>query len=66
VGDGAAGFGTVGEAGGVAEEGVAGVGDAVEERAEDGEAAEAGIEDADGGAGGHGWTVSADSESEVR
>jgi hypothetical protein len=51
AGDGAAGFGAVGEAGGVAEEGVAGVRQAVDEGAEDGEAAEAGVEDADGRSG---------------
>jgi hypothetical protein len=49
AGDGAAGFGAVGETGGIAEEGEAGVGETLDECAEDGEAAEAGIEDADGG-----------------
>jgi len=49
AGDGAAGLGAVGETGGVAEEGKPGAGETLDECAEDGEAAEAGIEDADGG-----------------
>ena len=51
AGDGAAGLGAVGEAGGVADEGEAGLRGAADEGAQDGEAAEAGIEDADGGWG---------------
>ena len=50
--DGSLGFGAVGEAGGVAEEDVVGVWNAVQEGAEDGEAAEAGVEDTNGGGGG--------------
>ena len=49
AGDGAAGLGAVGQAGGVAEKGEAGLRHAVDEGAEDGESAEAGIENADGG-----------------
>ncbi len=49
AGDGAARLGAVGQAGGVADEGEAGRGHAIDEGAEDGEAAEAGVEDADGG-----------------
>ena len=48
AGDGAAGLGAVREAGGVAEEGEAGLRHALDEGAQDGEAAEAGVEDADG------------------
>ena len=51
AGDGFAGFGAVGETGGVAEVDVVGVGDQREQGAEDGEAAEAGVEDAYGGVG---------------
>ena len=51
AGDGALGFGAVGEAGGVAEVDVVRAGDEGQQGAEDGEAAEAGVEDADGGAG---------------
>jgi hypothetical protein len=47
--DGLVGLGAVGETGGVAEIEVAGVGDEGEQGAEDGEASEAGVEDADGG-----------------
>ena len=43
-----AGLGAVGQAGGVAEVDVVGAGDEREQSAEDGEAAEAGVEDADG------------------
>ena len=43
------GIGTVGQAGGVADEGVACLRCACDKGAQDGEAAEAGIEDADGG-----------------
>ena len=49
AGDGAAGLGAVGQAGGVAEEGEACLRSAGDESAQDGETAEAGIEDADGG-----------------
>ena len=49
AGDGLAGLGAVGEAGGVAEVDVVGAGDERQQGAEDGEAAEAGVEDADGG-----------------
>ena len=49
AGDGLAGLGAVGETGGVAEVDVVRAGDEGEQRAEDGEAAEAGVEDADGG-----------------
>ena len=49
AGDGLAGLGAVGETGGVAEVDVVGAGDERQQRAEDGEAAEAGVEDADGG-----------------
>ena len=48
-GDGLLGLGAVGEAGGVAEVDVVGCGDEGEQGAENGEAAEAGVEDADGG-----------------
>ena len=49
AGDGAAGLGAVGQAGRVADEGEAGVRQTGHQGAQDGEAAEAGIEDADGG-----------------
>ncbi len=49
AGDGAAGLGAVGQAGGVAEEREAGLRQAGDERAEDGESAEAGVENTDGG-----------------
>ncbi len=49
AGDGATGLGAVGQASRVAEEGEAGLGKPMDEGAEDGESAEAGIEDADGG-----------------
>ena len=49
AGDGAAGLGAVGEARGVADESVARLRHAGDEGAQDGESAEAGIEDADGG-----------------
>jgi len=49
AGDGFAGFGAVGQARSVAEVDVVGAWDEGEQRAEDGEAAEAGVEDADGG-----------------
>ena len=48
AGDGGLRLGAVGETGGVAEIDVVGAGDEREQRAEDGEAAEAGVEDADG------------------
>ncbi len=51
AGDGAAGFGSVREAGGVSDEGVASLRGTVDERAQNGESAEAGVEDADGGGG---------------
>ncbi len=51
AGDGLAGLRAVGEAGGVAEVEVAGVRDEGKEGAQDGQAAEAGVEDADGGQG---------------
>src|SRR5215472_15685602 len=71
VGDGAARLGAVGQAGRVAEEGVARVGNVAEERAQDSEPAEAGVKDADAG-GFHGRTdsagmpLSAGAMSEVR
>ncbi len=46
--DGLAGLGAVGETGGVAEVDVVGVGDEGEKIVQDGEAAEAGVKDADG------------------
>ena len=61
AGDGLVRLGAVGETGGVAEVDVVGVGDEREESAEDGEAAEAGVEDADGGgwfSDGHGCAAS--------
>jgi hypothetical protein len=48
AGDGLAGLGTVGQAGGVAQVDVVGPGDQGQQSAEDGEAAEAGVKDADG------------------
>ena len=51
AGDGAARFGAVGQAGSIADKGVAGGGQPMDEGAENGESAEAGIEDADGGWG---------------
>ena len=53
AGDCGLGFGSVGETGGVAEVDVVGGGDAWEQGAEDGEAAESGVEDAYGGVGWH-------------
>ena len=52
AGDGAAGFGAIGQTGRVADESEAGVRQACDQGAQDGEPAEAGIEDADGGRGG--------------
>ena len=49
AGDGAARLGPVGQPGGVAEKGEAGMGKPADQGAQDGEAAEAGVEDADGG-----------------
>ena len=49
AGDGGLGFGAVGEAGGIAEVEIAGAGEQGEEGAQDGESAEARIEDGDGG-----------------
>ena len=78
AGDGLAGFGAVGQAGSVAEEGETGLRGAVDEGAQDSEAAEAGIEDADGGRGGwrsgwgraskaaHGWAPSVGTASAAR
>ena len=58
AGDGLVGLGAVGETGGVAEVDVVGVGDERQQGAEDGEAAEAGVEDAYGGLGwGHAFGV---------
>ena len=51
AGDGGLGFCSVGETGGVAEVDVVGRGDAGQQGAEDGEASEAGVEDAYGGVG---------------
>ena len=51
TGDGFVGLGAVGKPGGVAEVDVVGVGDEGKQSAEDGEAAEAGVEDAYGGDG---------------
>ena len=51
AGDGLVRLGAVGKAGGVAEVDVVGVGDEGQQSAEDGEAAEAGVEDAYGGWG---------------
>ncbi len=51
AGDGLAGFGAVGEAGGVTQIEVVGAGDEGKQGAEDGEAAEAGVEDCNGGHG---------------
>jgi hypothetical protein len=48
AGDGLAGLGTVGQPGGVAKVDVVGTGDQGQQSAEDGEAAEAGVKDADG------------------
>jgi hypothetical protein len=51
AGDGLTRLGAVGETGGVAEVDVVGAGDEGKQSTEDGEAAEAGVEDADGGWG---------------
>jgi hypothetical protein len=58
AGDGFAGLGAVGQTGGVAQVDVVGVGDEEKQRAEDGEAAEAGVEDAYGWGGFHGGVSS--------
>ena len=70
AGDGAAGLGAIGKARGIADESVVCLGGESYEGAQDGEAAEAGIEDADGGWGelrlGHGLFPSVGVASAVR
>ena len=67
AGDGAPRLGAVGQAGGVAEKGKPRVGKTANQGAQHREAAEAGVEDADGGCGGrggaHGWGTSVETAS---